>query len=237
MILELRGVNSFYGSSHILFDVSLDVPEGGAVAVLGRNGVGKSTLLKSVIGQLNPKNKSSVKGSIKYEGMELVGRKSHEIARAGIAYVPQGRHIFPSLTAKENLLLSERRRKGSDAYWTLERVYQLFPSLREREGTKGNLLSGGEQQMLTIARGLMQNPKVLLLDEITEGLAPIVVNELVDVMKELMKTGVTILLAEQNIKFALGASTFIYIMEKGQIVHACHTDELDRDTIGKYLGA
>lgn len=236
MILELNKINSFYGNSHILFDVSLGVPEKRSVCVLGRNGVGKSTLLKSIAGQLNAKNKSHVKGSIQYDGMELVGKKAFEIARAGIAYVPQGRHIFPSLSAKENLLLSERKVKGEPQYWTLERIYKLFPSLEARQQTRGNLLSGGEQQMLTIARGLMQNPKLLLLDEITEGLAPVVVNELVDVMKELQNAGVTIFFAEQNVKFALAASEYCYIMEKGQIAYSCETTALDKATIEKYLG-
>lgn len=235
-MLKLKGVNSFYGSSHILFDVELEVPEGKSVAVLGRNGVGKSTLLKSIVGQLNAKNKSSVNGNISYLGKELVGMKPYKIARSGIAYVPQGRHIFPSLSLKENLLLSERSAKGQKPYWTIERIYELFPSLEARQQTKGTLLSGGEQQMLTIARGLMQNPKVILLDEITEGLAPVVVNELVVITKELLKTGVTILFAEQNIKFALAASEYIYIMEKGQIVYSCETKDLGKDIIEKYLG-
>lgn len=236
MILKLKDVNAFYGSSQILFGVNFDVEEADSVCVLGRNGVGKSTMMKSIVGNLNPKDKSHVTGEINYCGDELVGMASYRIARKGIAYVPQGRHIFPTLTTKENLMMAERKSGEKENAWNLERVYELFPRLKERENFLGGRLSGGEQQMLTIARGLMQNPKLLLLDEITEGLAPIVVNELGEIIANLRKQKVTILLAEQNVNFALSASRKCYIMEKGQIVYHGLTKELPKEVLGQYLG-
>lgn len=236
MIIELENVNSFYGSSHILFDVGLNIKEGEVVSLLGRNGVGKSTTLKSIMGLLNPRERSSVKGSIRLEGKELVGMPSYKIAQQHMAYVPQGRMIFPTCTVKENLLIAERKGADGSSQWNLDKVYELFPRLRERETFMGRSLSGGEQQMLAIARGLMQNPKVLLLDEITEGLAPVVVNELKDIIRSLSKEKVTILLAEQNIKFALGCCDRCYIMEKGSIVYASEKNEIPADIVSKYLG-
>lgn len=214
MILQLNGVNAFYGASQILFGVNVEVEEADSVCVLGRNGVGKSTMMKSIVGNLNPKEKSLVTGSIRYCGDELVGLPAYRIARKGIAYVPQGRHIFPTLTTRENLMMAERKAQAGENAWNLERVYELFPRLKERESFLGGRLSGGEQQMLTIARGLMQNPRLLLLDEITEGLAPIVVKELGEIIASLRRQNVTILLAEQNVNFALSASRKCYIMEK-----------------------
>ena len=235
-ILELRNVNSFYGESQILFDLNLQVPEAGSVCILGRNGVGKSTTMKSIMGLLNPKNRSRVTGSIQYKGKELVGAPSYQVARTGIAYVPQGRHIFPTLTTKENLLIAERRGEGGQQEWTIERIYDLFPSLKARENFKGGRLSGGEQQMLTVARGLMQNPRVLLLDEITEGLAPIVVDELDEIINRLRENNVTILLAEQNVNFALAVSSQCYIMEKGSIVYHGSTKDTPKEVFAQYLG-
>lgn len=233
-ILELQNVNSFYGESQILFDLSLQVPRAESVCILGRNGVGKSTTMKSIMGLLNPKSHGKVTGSIRYDGSELVGAPSYQVARKGIAYVPQGRHIFPTLTTKENLLIAER--KGDADAWTIERIYELFPRLKERENFKGGRLSGGEQQMLTIARGLMQNPKLLLLDEITEGLAPIVVQELGEIINRLRRNDVTILLAEQNVNFALKVSSQCYIMEKGAIVYHGATADTPKTVFTQYLG-
>ena len=229
MILQLNGVNAFYGASQILFGVNVEVEEADSVCVLGRNGVGKSTMMKSIVGNLNPKEKSLVTGSIRYCGDELVGLPAYRIARKGIAYVPQGRHIFPTLTTRENLMMAERKAQAGENAWNLERVYELFPRLKERESFLGGRLSGGEQQMLTIARGLMQNPRLLLLDEITEGLAPIVV-------KELGRQNVTILLAEQNVNFALSASRKCYIMEKGHIAYGGLTAEIPKEVLNQYLG-
>lgn len=235
-ILCMENVNAFYGESQILFNLNLEVPQSDSVCILGRNGVGKSTTMKTIMGQMNPKEHNRVTGSMKYQGQELVGMPSHRIAQAGIAYVPQGRHIFPTLSVKENLIIAEKKGVDGSQEWTMERIYDLFPRLKERENFKGGRLSGGEQQMLTVARGLMQNPKLLLLDEITEGLAPIVVDELGTVINTLRKNGVTILLAEQNVKFALAVSSQTYIMEKGTIVYHNATAMIPSEIFTKYLG-
>lgn len=236
-ILQMRDVRAFYGESQILFGLDLQVEKGSSVCILGRNGVGKSTTMKSIMGLLNPKSHSRVQGSMSYCGKaELVGMPSYKISGQGIAYVPQGRHIFPTLSVKENLLIAERKGTNGAQDWTVERIYELFPRLKERESFQGGRLSGGEQQMLTIARGLMQNPDLLLLDEITEGLAPIVVNELGDVINTLRQNGVTILLAEQNVNFALAVSTDCYIMEKGSIVYHGDTKTTPKSVFSQYLG-
>ncbi|MGN0983232.1 MAG: ABC transporter ATP-binding protein [Gemmiger sp.] len=236
-ILELSHVRAFYGESQILFGLDLQVEKGSSVCLLGRNGVGKSTTMKSIMGLLNPKSHGRVEGHINYRGKaELVGMPSYKIAGQGIAYVPQGRHIFPTLSVKENLIIAERKRADGTQDWTIDRIYELFPRLKEREGFKGGRLSGGEQQMLTIARGLMQNPDLLLLDEITEGLAPIVVNELGEVINTLRQNGVTILLAEQNVNFALAVSTDCYIIEKGAIVYHGDTKTTPKSVFSQYLG-
>ena len=235
-VLQLKSLNSFYGESRILFDMSLEVEQSDSVCILGRNGVGKSTTLKSIMGLLNPKSGGKVSGCIEYCGNEITHLPSYKIARAGIAYVPQGRHIFPTLSTKENLIIAEKKGVDGDQYWTIEKIYELFPRLKERENFKGGRLSGGEQQMLTVARGLMQNPKLLILDEITEGLAPIVIEELGKIISELRSRGVTILLAEQNVKFALAASRKCYIIEKGHVVYEGLTAEIPKDTLSKYLG-
>lgn len=236
MILELKDVNAFYGSSHILFNLNLGVEEGDSVCILGRNGVGKSTTLKSIIGQMNAKNHSSVTGSIKFDGKELVKMPPYKISRAGIAYVPQGRQIFPTLTTKENLLIAAKTGVDGSKLWNLDKIYELFPSLKNRENVKGNRLSGGEQQMLAIARGLMQNPKMMLLDEITEGLAPIVVDELVDVVERLRSYDVSILVAEQNVQFAMSVSRYCYIIEKGSVVYSGETAKIPKNVIEQFLG-
>ena len=237
MILSVRDVNSFYANSHILFDLNLEVEEGQVVCILGRNGVGKSTTMKSIAGQMNARNKAKVTGSMVFDGKELVGIAPHKVAHIGIGYVPQGRHVFPNLTVRENLQIAERKPEGGEQVWTIDRIYDLFPQLKSRETSWGNNLSGGEQQMLAVARGLMQNPKLLLLDEITEGLAPVIVNELKDIIKKLRdEYKVTILLAEQNAKFALSVSEYCYIMEKGSIVHSDKTSEITKEIIEQYLG-
>lgn len=231
MILELKNVESSYGLSRILFGVDIEVEEGEVCCLLGRNGVGKSTTIKTIIGLVKPN-----KGSIKFEQKNIAGKEPFAINRAGIAYVPQGRQVFPTLTVKENIIFGARIPKEMKNPWTLERVYRLFPRLKERENFMGNRLSGGEQQMMVIARALMQNPKLLLLDEICEGLAPMVVSELGEVIKELARQGVSILLVEQSAKFALEVSKRCYIMEKGVIVHRDNTADIGDDVFRKYMG-
>lgn len=231
MILEVNKLNSSYGVSQILFGVSLQVDTSETVCVLGRNGVGKTTTLKTIIGMIKP-----LSGSIKFHDKELAGLPAYKVCRAGVSYIPQGRHIFPNLSTRENLLIAERKGKDPATQWTLEKIYKLFPVLKSRESFKGRSLSGGEQQMLTIARGLMQNPTLLLMDEITEGLAPIIVKELEEIVQELQKSGVSILVAEQNIKFAMAISSRCYILEKGQVVYNGKTQEVPRDIVLKYLG-
>lgn len=236
MILELQNVNAWYGKGQVLFDLSLGVTQGSVVTVLGRNGVGKSTMMKAIMGLMNARNHASVAGRILFEGRDISGDPTYRNAQGGIAYVPQGRHIFSSLTTKENLLLAQRKRKGAVGEWDLDRIYELFPVLKERGNVMGNRLSGGEQQMLAIARSLMQNSRLLLLDEITEGLAPIVIKELQRVITDLRQRGMSILLAEQNAQFALSCSDHCYILEKGHVVHSAATKDITHDTLSAYLG-
>ena len=236
MILELRDVHSYYDKSHILNGVGLSVAQGTSVCLLGRNGVGKSPTMKTIMGMLNPKERCKTEGSLRFEGKELAGMKSHAIARLGIAYVPQGRHIFPTLSTEENLKVAARVGVDGSSKWNLESVYQFFPRLEERRDSKGDKLSGGEKQMLAVARGLMQNPRMMLLDEITEGLAPIIVDQLASMVQSLIAEGVTILIAEQNVKFAMKVSSDCYILERGAIVHHQATNELSAETRKQYLG-
>ena len=235
-MLQLKDVHAYYDKSHILNGVSLDVEEGTSVCLLGRNGVGKSTTMKTIMGMLNPKEHCHTEGNITFAGKELVGMQSHAIARLGIAYVPQGRHIFPTLTTEENLKVAARKGIDGSEKWNLDSVYKFFPRLEERKTSKGDKLSGGEKQMLAVARGLMQNPKMMLLDEITEGLAPIIVNQLADMVQNLLAEGVTILIAEQNVKFAIRVSSDCYILERGAVVHHEATESLSAETKKLYLG-
>jgi branched-chain amino acid transport system ATP-binding protein len=230
MILDVEQLSASYGASQILFNINLQIDKAETVCILGRNGVGKTTSLKAIDGILKPRS-----GSIKFGGQEIGGLPPYKISRLGIAYIPQGRHIFPDLTTRENLLIAMRKGDNPEIEWTTQKIYQLFPVLKDRENFKGRSLSGGEQQMLTIARGLMQNPKLLLMDEICEGLAPLIVKELQEVVQELKKSGVSILLAEQNIKFAMAISSRCYILEKGQIVLSGSCLEIPQEAIGKYL--
>lgn len=215
-MIEIKNIHSYYGKSHILHGVSLDLKEGELVCLLGRNGVGKSTTLKSIMGLVQPKQ-----GSIRFRDQELIGREPFEIARLGIGYVPEDRRIFRSLTVHENLQMgiksANKKVDGSNG-WTLERVYKLFPKLAERKGFKGIHLSGGEQQMLTVVRTLMGNPRLLLVDEPTEGLAPLIVKDVLEMLSAVRKSGVTVLMVEQNFKAAVKVADRFYIMGKGQIV-------------------
>lgn len=223
-MLEVRNIHSYYGKSHILHGVSLDLKEGELVCLLGRNGVGKSTTLKSIIGVVQPKQ-----GSIRLHDQELIGKEPFKIARLGVGYVPEDRRIFRSLTVHENLLMGIKSgEKGStgEGGWTIERVYQLFPKLKERKNNKGGYLSGGEQQMLTVVRTLMGNPRVILVDEPTEGLAPLIVKDVLDMLATVRKSGVTILMVEQNFKAAIKVADRFYIMSKGIMVFEGDTTAL-----------
>jgi len=211
-MLEIRGLHTYYGLSHILHDVSLTVAKGEVVALLGRNGAGKSTTFKSVMGIVRPG-----RGEVLLNGRNIVGLRPFRIARLGIGYVPEDRRCFPNLTVRDNLEMGQREGAGG-RHWTVERVFAVFPMLRALEKSKGMQLSGGEQQMLTIARALMTNPQLLLLDEPSEGLAPVIVEQLGDLIREITRD-VTILLAEQNARFALGLADRVFIMEKGRIAH------------------
>jgi branched-chain amino acid transport system ATP-binding protein len=223
-VLEVRNIHSYYGKSHILHGVSLDLKEGEIVCLLGRNGVGKSTTLKSIIGVVQPKQ-----GSIRFHDQELIGKEPFKIARLGVGYVPEDRRIFRSLTVHENLLMgikSGEKRNTGEGGWTIERVYQLFPKLEERKNNKGAYLSGGEQQMLTVVRTLMGNPRVILVDEPTEGLAPLIVKDVLDMLATVRKSGVTILMVEQNFKAATKVADRFYIMSKGSMVFEGDTTAL-----------
>jgi branched-chain amino acid transport system ATP-binding protein len=218
-LLVLSGVNSYYGESHILKSVSLTVGAGETVALLGRNGVGKTTTLKSIVGWVQPRS-----GSVTFAGEELAGCDMMSIARKGIALVPEERRIFTNLTVAENLRVAQitARKPG----WSLERVYERFPRLRERLANKGDEISGGEKQMLAIARALVQDARLLLLDEPTEGLAPLIVREVEAVIREIKGAGMTILLVEQNLYSALGVADRCYILDQGEVVYEGAPDDL-----------
>jgi branched-chain amino acid transport system ATP-binding protein len=218
-LLVLSGVNSYYGESHILKSVSLTVGAGETVALLGRNGVGKTTTLKSIVGWVQPRS-----GSVTFAGEELAGCDMMSIARKGIALVPEERRIFTNLTVAENLRVAQitARKPG----WSLERVYERFPRLRERLANKGDEISGGEKQMLAIARALVQDTRLLLLDEPTEGLAPLIVREVEAVIREIKGAGMTILLVEQNLYSALGVADRCYILDQGEVVYEGAPDDL-----------
>ncbi|MCS7234887.1 MAG: ATP-binding cassette domain-containing protein [Armatimonadota bacterium] len=208
VMLDVEGVHAYYGLSHVLFDVSLQVQEGEAVFLLGRNGAGKSTTLKSVVGLVPPR-----RGSVRYRGHDLTGLSPHQVARLGVGYVPDDRRIFPDLTVLENLEVAAR----GTGYWTLERVFELFPVLREKRHHRGSHLSGGEQKMLAIARALVGNPDLLLLDEPMEGLAPRLVRVLEERIQQLKAQGLTVLLAEQNVASALRLADRGYVIDDGRI--------------------
>lgn len=215
MILQVKDLHSYYGKSHVLQGVNLELAQGDLVCLLGRNGVGKSTTLMSLMGMVKPKQ-----GSVLFKGQELAGRLPHQIARLGLGFVPEERRIFKSLTVLENLQIGIKppREKGAYQPWTAERVFDSFTRLGERRDHKGGHLSGGEQQMLTVARTLMGNPELILVDEPTEGLAPLVAEAVLEMLAAISRSGVTILMVEQNYKAALKLADSFYIMSKGRIV-------------------
>lgn len=209
-ILSVRGLVSGYAGSRVLHDVDLDLPEGGVLALLGRNGVGKSTLVSTVMGLVRP-----MKGSITVAGQEVAGARPDRIARLGVGLVPQGRRIFAPLTVAEHLDIADRAGRKGD--WTKDRVLELLPRLGERLKNRGDQLSGGEQQMLAIARTLLTNPTVLLLDEPSDGLAPTVVHQVADVVHEVCNAGMSVLLVEQNLRLALSVADRVVVMQKGSV--------------------
>ncbi|UFX45037.1 ABC transporter ATP-binding protein [Bradyrhizobium sp. 41S5] len=229
-LLKVNGLNSYYGDSHILFDVSIRVERNEVVALLGRNGAGKSTTLKSLMGVVTPR-----RGSVMFDGAEIAGKKSHKIAQAGMQLVHEERRIFGSLSVEENLVIAGLT---ASQRWPLDRIYEMFPRLRERRSNRGTDLSGGEQQMLAIARALVRDPKIILLDEPFEGLAPVIVRDLMKACRDLAEAGQTIVLVEQNLAATLALAQRIYIINNGHIVHEGPAQEIKAqpDVLQRYLG-
>jgi branched-chain amino acid transport system ATP-binding protein len=229
-LVQVKDLHTYYGKSHILHGVSLEVEEGKITALLGRNGAGKSTTLKSLMGVVTPRT-----GAVRLDGVDLAGRKSHAIARAGMQLVHEDRRIFGSLNVEENLIIAGLT---ASSRWPLARIYEMFPRLKERRGNRGTDLSGGEQQMLAIARALVRDPKILLLDEPFEGLAPIIVRDLMKVCRDLAAAGQTIVLVEQNLAATLALAQRIYIINNGHIVHEGPAQEIKAqpEVLQRYLG-
>lgn len=219
MILQVHEIHTYYGTSHILFGISFEIRDGESICLLGRNGAGKTTTLRSIIGLTPPKA-----GSIKFRETEIVGRPPYWIAKLGVGFVPDDRRIFPDLTVRQNILVARREREGG--IWTLDLVYSLFPKLLQLDTHMGTQLSGGEQQMLTIARTLMTNPQLLLLDEPGEGLAPLVIKAMGEQLGEIKKFGLNMLICEHNVGLALALSDRGYVMDKGTIRYQGTIDEL-----------
>jgi branched-chain amino acid transport system ATP-binding protein len=211
MMLEVKDLHAFYGKSHILQGVNLNVKNGEIVSILGRNGVGRSTTLKAIMGDVQPF------GSITFKGKQIAGLKSYQVAYSGLGYVPEDRSIFPGLTVEQNLILGEKSARKNPR-WSIDDVYNLFPILRERKDTDASVLSGGEQQMLTLCRTLMGDPELVMIDEPTEGLAPKIVEQVARLFEEVKKRGISILLVEQKLAITLDISERLYVMGHGQIV-------------------
>ncbi|UPT59235.1 ATP-binding cassette domain-containing protein [Geobacillus thermoleovorans] len=226
-MLHISNLNAFYGDSHILHNVSLTVEKGKVTVLLGRNGMGKTTAIHSIMGMVPART-----GKIVLEQIEIQDKASFQVSRLGVALVPQGRRVFPNLTVRENLMTTYRPVEGG---WTLENIYTMFPRLKERESSMGGDLSGGEQQMLSIGRALLTNPKVLLLDEPSEGLSPLMVRKVAEIIRQLKQQELTIFLVEQNLAMALELADFVYILNKGSVVFGGAPDELDVHVKNKYL--
>jgi branched-chain amino acid transport system ATP-binding protein len=232
MLLDAHGIEASYGASQVLFGVSLAVGEGEVVTLMGRNGMGKTTTVRSIMGLLRPRN-----GEIRFDGTRIDGAAPHRIARMGLGLVPEGRRIFPNLTVRENLVMAGIDR-GSGERWTLERVVDFFPRLGERLPNSGTQLSGGEQQMLAIGRALMTNPRLLILDEATEGLAPVIRDEIWSRLSALKRTGLSILVIDKEIEALCELADRHYVIEKGEIVWSGDTPALQADALVQetYLG-
>ncbi len=229
-LLEVSGLHSYYGDSHILFDVSLRVERNEVVALLGRNGAGKSTMLKSLMGVVKPRA-----GSVRLDGVEIAGMKSHAIARAGVQLVHEERRIFGSLSVEENLVLAGLT---APKRWPLARIYEIFPRLQQRRTSRGTDLSGGEQQMLALGRALIRDPKIILLDEPFEGLAPLIVRELVSVCRRLAGEGHTLVVVEQNLAATMALAQRVYILNNGHLAHEGPADDIRAkpEILHRYLG-
>ena len=220
-LLEIKNLHAFYGKSHVLHGVDMHVGEGEIVSLLGRNGVGRSTTVKSAMGHVD------VEGSIKFKGEEITGMKAFEIAHKGLGYVPENRDVFPTLTVEQNLILGEK--KGKKSRWNIDDMYKMFPRLRERQHTPAGVLSGGEQQMLTLCRTLMGDPDLIMIDEPTEGLAPAIVQLVAEYLKELKRRGISVVLVEQKLAIALQISDRVYVMGDRRIVFEGTPAELKAD--------
>ena len=229
-LLEVQGLNSYYGDSHILFDVGMRVEKNEVVALLGRNGAGKSTTLKSLMGVVTPRT-----GKVVFDGSNIAGHKSHSIAQAGMQLVHEERRIFGSLNVEENLVLAGHT---APKRWPLDRIWQMFPRLKERRTSRGTDLSGGEQQMLAIARALIRDPKIVLLDEPFEGLAPVIVHDLMKACRDLAAAGQTIVIVEQNLAAVLALAQRVYVLNNGHVAHEGPAAELkaNPEILHRYLG-
>jgi len=230
-ILEVHDIHTYYGDAYVLQGLSLKLEQGQILGLLGRNGVGKTTLVNSIVGFTPPR-----RGRIEFKGQDITGISSFETIRSGMGLVPQGRRVFPTLSVEENLLVAER---NTDRHgWNLDRVYALFPRLQERRTQRAKTLSGGEQQMLAIGRGLMTNPDCLIMDEPSEGLAPIIIQGLWEAIGKLKREGMSILLVEQNASLALKLVDYVHVMSKGQVVYSAHPEQLagNQEVKSRFLG-
>ena len=223
-ILEVDKIDSFYGEAHVLHQIEIEVKRGEAVAVLGRNGAGKTTLLRSILGLTPAKS-----GAIAFQGKDITHLPTNDIANLGLGWVPDNRRIFPTLTVRQNLDIASKKGVGGKIQWDIERVYQHFPALKELANQKGETLSGGEQQMLSIARTLMGNPSLILLDEPSEGLAPLIVRDVMNIVLELTATNLTTVLVEQNAMLALRVCQRVYVLDDGKNVHEGTAEEMLAD--------
>ena len=232
-MLEMEGLDAFYGQSQALFGMSLSVEAGQVVSLMGRNGMGKTTTIRSIMGLIRPRG-----GSLSFQGQNLIGLASYKVAQLGLGLVPEGRQIFPNLTVRENLVATARTGQGTSKPWTLDRVYELFPRLEDRQGSMGNQLSGGEQQMLAVGRALTTNPTLLLLDEATEGLAPLVRDEIWSCLSVLKAAGQAILIIDKNVETLTEICDHHFIVEKGHLVWNGNSDELraNPEIQQQYLG-
>jgi branched-chain amino acid transport system ATP-binding protein len=226
-------LNTYYGDSHVLRDVSLELPPGCALGLLGRNGMGKSTLLKTIMGLVKPRS-----GSVQVMGQDMTARAPYEVARLGIAYVPEGRGIFANLSVRENLAMAARAGVDGKREWTMERVLQTFPRLQERMNSGGQQLSGGEQQMLAIGRALMTNPRAMILDEATEGLAPLIVADIWRVIAAIRATGISTIVVDRNFRTVLAHTDRVLVLEKGRVALAgpSHDFKNDHGSLARLLG-